>query len=137
MEITSKPHQEDIELIRRSVRQHNRQYMPNDFCDLAVFERDSDGNVIGGLTAVTYWGRLEIGYLWVSSQHRGNGLARALLEAAENEACRRGCISSQLDTFDFQALDFYLKQGYEVFGELEGFQNNHRRYYLTKELSST
>lgn len=135
MEITSTPEQDDLELISNSVRMYNLEHMPNDFCELAVFERDSDRNIIAGLTAVTYWQRLDIHYLWVSPQNRGLGLAKAVLLAAENEARQRGCISSQLDTFDFQALNFYLKLGYEIFGESTGFQNDHKRYYLIKALS--
>jgi len=137
MEITNSPSQAATQLIKDSVRKHNLEYMPNDFCELSVFERDSEGNIIGGLTALTYWQKLDINYLWVSPQHRGLGLAKALLIAAENEAVQRGCTSSQLDTFDFQALEFYLKMGYEVFGELTGFQNGHKRYYLTKALLGT
>lgn len=135
MEITNRPKQEDVQLISSSVRTHNLEHMPNDFCDLAVFKRNSDRNIIGGLTAVTYWQKLDIHYLWVSPQHRGLGLAKALLLAAENEARQRGCISSQLDTFDFQAPNFYLKLGYEIFGELAGFHDDCKRYYLSKPLS--
>ena len=94
MEVTNRPSQAATQLIKDSVREHNLEYMPNDFCELSVFERDSEGNIIGGLTALTYWQRLDISYLWVSPQHRGLGLAKALLIAAENEAVQRGCASS-------------------------------------------
>ncbi|HEY3138703.1 MAG TPA: GNAT family N-acetyltransferase, partial [Blastocatellia bacterium] len=36
------------------------------------------------------------------------------------------------DTYDFQALGFYQKRGYEVFGLLEGFPTGYRRYFLQK-----
>lgn len=39
-----------------------------------------------------------------------------------------------LDTFDFQAKDFYLKNGYEVFGVLEDCPKGHKRYYLKKNI---
>ena len=39
-----------------------------------------------------------------------------------------------LDTFDFQAKDFYLKHGYEVFGVLEDCPKCHKRYYMKKVL---
>jgi hypothetical protein len=39
-----------------------------------------------------------------------------------------------LDTFSFQAPGFYLKHGYEVFGELPGFPAGHTRFYLKKAL---
>jgi hypothetical protein len=39
-----------------------------------------------------------------------------------------------LDTMSFQALPFYQKQGYTVFGILEDLPEGHRRYYLRKDL---
>ncbi len=56
----------------------------------------------------------------------------------EREAQNKGAILVHLDTFDFQAKDFYLRHGYEVFGVLEnpptGFYKQHKRYYLKKNL---
>ena len=135
LEVTSSPRQEDIQYISDSVRDHNLNFMPNDFCDLAVFERDSTGTVIAGLIATTYWERLDIRYLWVLSEHRGDGLSKELLLSAEREAVCRGCKFSQVDTFDFQALGLYLKVGYSIFGELDGYENEHKRFYLHKKLA--
>lgn len=44
---------------------------------------------------------------------RKQGYGTKLLDAAESEAIKNGCIFSLLDTWDFQAEDFYLKNGYE------------------------
>ena len=46
----------------------------------------------------------------------------------------RGCTNAYLDTFDFQALPFYRKEGYGLYGTLEEFPPGHRRYYLSKAL---
>ena len=45
-----------------------------------------------------------------------------------------GCTLSHLDTFDFQAKDFYLTKGYEIFGELENCPPGHKRIFLKKYL---
>lgn len=44
------------------------------------------------------------------------------------------CDFIKLDTLSFQALDFYLKQGFEVFGTIHN-AGSYSHYYLTKELS--
>jgi len=134
LQVTNEATQEDISKVSDAVRMHNIDFMPDDFCELAVFERDANGIVIAGLIATTYWNRLDIKYLWVDPTFRGNGLSKALLLAAEGEAIQRGCQSSQVDTFDFQALGLYLKMGYQVFGELTGYENGHKRFYLQKPL---
>jgi hypothetical protein len=45
-----------------------------------------------------------------------------------------GCTMSHLDTFDFQARDFYERNGYELFGALDDCPPGHKRYYLKKAL---
>ncbi len=37
-----------------------------------------------------------------------------------------------LDTFDFQAKDFYLKHGYDIFGILDECPQKHKRYFMKK-----
>lgn len=39
-----------------------------------------------------------------------------------------------LDTFDFQAKNFYIKQGYEIFGILDNCPEGHKRYYMKKNI---
>lgn len=82
----------------------------------------------------TYWQWLCIVVLWVHESFRGAGYGKALLAAAEQEAVKRGCQYAYLDTFSFQALEFYQKRGYVVFGELPNFPQGHSRYFLKKEL---
>jgi len=70
----------------------------------------------------------------VDERLRGRGYGRELLAAAEQEAVRHGCRAAHLDTMSFQALPFYLKQGYTVFGELHDWPPGHARYFLQKSL---
>ena len=73
--------------------------------------------------------------LWVDSKYRGKGLGAKLLAEIEKTAKAKGCYLIHLDTFDFQAKEFYEKQGYEVFGVLEDCPKCHCRYYLKKAFS--
>ena len=72
--------------------------------------------------------------LWVREDLRGQGYGSRLLAAAEREASSRGCGQVLLDTHDFQAIDFYRKYGYEVFGVFGGIGGRHTRYFLRKQL---
>ncbi len=76
------------------------------------------------------WDWLHIKYLWVTSDHRKQGLG----SLAEEEAQKRQCTGLYLDTFSFQALDFYLGLGFEVFGEIKDHPEGGRRYCLSKRL---
>lgn len=96
--------------------------------------RDAEGNTVGGLIGETHWGWFYINLLIVKEELRGYGYGRKLLMLAEEEARKLGVKHAYLDTFSFQAPDFYRQHGYRVFGELKDFPPGHQRYYLTKEL---
>lgn len=99
--------------------------------ELAVVAR-SDGNIVGGLLGLTNWNWLFVRQLWVADAFRSTGTGSRLMRAAEAEAVARGCAHAHLDTFEFQALAFYRKLGYEVFGELDDYPPGFRRFFLQK-----
>lgn len=100
------------------------------YIDYVIKDKDI---IVGGITAVLYcWNCLYINVLWVDEKYRHSGYGSELLEKVESEAIKQGCYLSHLDTFDFQAKDFYLKNGYEVFGVLDNCPPGHSRFYLRK-----
>ena len=90
--------------------------------------------IVGGVIGATYWDWLYIDLMWLREDIRRHGFGRRLLTLAEDEARQRGAKNVYLDTFSFQAPEFYKKLGYEVFGELKDFPVGHQRYFLTKQL---
>lgn len=98
--------------------------------------KDLDDNVIGGINCeLNYvWNTLYIDMLWVKEEQRKKGFASKLLSEIELIAKEEGCNLVHLETMDFQAKDFYIKNGYEVFGELDNVPIGHKRYYMKKIL---
>lgn len=96
---------------------------------------DEDGSIIAGCIAKIYcWNVIYIDILWVDEKYRKSGLGTRLLNEIEAVALEEKCSLIHLDTFDFQAKDFYIKNGYEIFGVLEDCPKGHCRYYLKKKL---
>jgi len=93
-----------------------------------------DGTHVGGVIAVTYWNWLFVELMWVRDDLRGQGYGEKLLAMAEEEGRRRGAEFSYLDTFSFQAPEFYRKNGYEVFGKLDEFPPGYQRFFMSKHL---
>jgi GNAT superfamily N-acetyltransferase len=92
------------------------------------------GKIVGGLAAETYWGWMFVSLLWVSDKHRGHGYGSKLMRTAEKEARSRGVRNVYVDTFSFQAPEFYKKLGYREFARLDEFPAGHRRFWMTKAL---
>jgi GNAT superfamily N-acetyltransferase len=104
-----------------------------DYRDMFVSLRE-EGEMRGALIGKTYWEWLSVDILWIAEAFRGRGYGKTLLGKAETEARNRGCVNVLLDTFSFQAPEFYRRLGYVEFGRLPGFPNGHKRYFLTKRL---
>lgn len=96
-----------------------------------------DGGIIAGISACIDWGYVaHVDLLFVDDKYRHLGLGSLLLAKVEQEAKARGAGLIQTDTFDFQAKDFYLKFGYEIFGVVDNSPRpGHKRFYLKKSLS--
>jgi len=106
----------------------------NDGRDLAVFLRHSQGQLVGGLRGWTWAGMAYIDIFWITEALRGQGFGTQILLTAEQEARARGCDRISLNTFSFQAPEFYQQHGYTVFSVLEDFPRQHRWYFLQKVL---
>lgn len=101
---------------------------------LHVWAMDAAGELAGGLVGHTWTTWLHVTYLWVDEPHRGAGLGSRLLSEAEHLATTRGCQSSRLETWDFQAPEFYKKLGYEVVCAIPDYPPGITEYTLTKRL---
>jgi GNAT superfamily N-acetyltransferase len=122
-------------IIGRGVSSYNKkQAGDNKFQRLCFVLQAPDQEVVGGVIAEVYWGWLYVDLLWVKEELRGQGYGHRIMTRVEDEARQLGAKNAYLDTFSFQALDFYEQHGYQVFGELPDFPSGHQRYFLRKQL---
>lgn len=133
--ITDKPSEKDKDEIFKQLLKYNMSHLENkEPKDIAVFIEDDNGKKLGGLIGETHGNWLEVEYLWVSQELRGRKIGTELLKKAEDTARERGCKYVFLNTFGFQAPDFYTKLGYKEQFTLENYPVTGKRHYYTKEL---
>jgi GNAT superfamily N-acetyltransferase len=84
--------------------------------DFSCTVRDAEGALIGGATGNSIGCYTYIARLWVAESHRGNGIGRRLVRAAEAIAAKRNCRYVFLNTFRFQAGRFY---GYQMLASID------------------
>ena len=88
--------------------------------EFGVFVRDDGGRVLAGISGLVWGGCCELQAMWVDETLRGQGLARALMAAAEQEARRRGCALVVFRAYDLIAAGLYERLGYDTVGVVEG-----------------
>ena len=84
---------------------------------------------------LNWGGWLGVRWLWVAGSWRGRGQGTRLLAAAEAMALEHGATAATLETHNSDALAFYKRRGFSVFGTLEDFPPGHAKYFLRKALA--
>ncbi len=106
--------------------------LPGDWTPRWILGRDTQGAIQAGLLYLTAFDWLFVHLLWVAEAYRKQGQGSRLLKEAEAAAKEAGCVGAYLDTFTFQAPDFYRRHGYREFGRLDDFPPGHARLWFAK-----
>ncbi|UZJ58648.1 GNAT family N-acetyltransferase [Pseudomonas sp. KU26590] len=138
IEFKSNPSEEERLQILEPLRDYNAAMAGDGKHEkFALFVRDEQTDaVLGGLHGRILYSWLFIELLVVPEQARGQRMGSQLMAMAEDLARERGCVGVWLDTFDFQAPDFYRKHGYEQFGQLDDYPPGHQRLFFQKRLKA-
>lgn len=136
IEHTASPAPEDVLAILTPLRAYNVSQAGDAGAEtFALLVRDEqDDQVLGGLHGKLLYRWMFIELLAVPEQARGQGLGSRLMTMAEDLAREKGCVGIWLDTFDFQAPQFYRALGYSEFGQINDYPPGHRRFFLQKRL---
>lgn len=128
------PSQADTAVVSEGLIVSNEKIIGERDKGLSVFLKNDSGKVFGGIQAFFDSETIYIDKLWVEESLQKNGYGTKLIEAAEREAIKNGCVYSTVDTWDFQAEGFYLKNGYKRIGELKNYWQGHSKIFLRKRL---
>lgn len=133
--VSEKPSESLLKTIEGIFRAHNQenQITPYDKKPMAIELQDGE-KIIGGVEGYTAWSWLHIEKIAIEKKYRGGGYGQKLLELAEKEAVKKGCVGIYLSTMSFQAPDFYKKAGFEEYGCIGNNPVGHKRLFFKKEL---
>ncbi len=135
VECLQDPTDVDVAAIDRGLHSYNQRA-----ADLAAIRRfacyakSSEGTLVGGALA-RWWGTAcELQQIWVDEALRRRGIGALLMREVEAIALERGCRLLYLDTFSFQAPEFYYRLGYETACRLDGFPDCGSKFILRKSV---
>ncbi len=135
--LSSEPDASDVDqqFIRDAIDEFNMALVNDrNYSPLSIFVRDDAEKILGGILGHLWGGWLHVTYLWVTAELRGQGFGSRLLRAAEDEARAKGCRCVFLETFSFQAPDFYRRFGFQRVGQITDYPPGHSHFVLWKPL---
>ena len=101
---------------------------------MVLVEHDQDGRVIAGATGRMWVDCAELQQLWVDEAQRSRGLGRRILQAFERQAAASGARQVFLETFSFQAPEFYARCGYATDWVNPRFPHGIRKHHMSRDL---
>ncbi len=99
-----------------------------------IIATNEKNEVIGGLYAIVKWGWFYVDWLVIHEDYRHKGIGRKLIQQAEEKALELNVPKLRLNTFEFQAPDFYKKMGFELVAVEKDFPQGFKTYYFQKNL---
>ena len=96
---------------------------------------NKDGKVVAAIMAGV--DDIDIGWvwkIWVDEEYRHQGLGTLLLKYFEKKAKEKGATKiNSLEIYDWN-IDFFLKAGYKISGELKDLPKGHTYYLVDKDI---
>ena len=96
---------------------------------------NTDGKVVAAIMAGV--DEIDIGWIWkiwVDEEYRHQGLGTLLIKHFEKKAKEKGATKiNSLEIYDWN-IDFFLKAGYKISGELPDLPKGHTYYLIDKDI---
>lgn len=109
-----------------STIKHNNKLRAN----FTVYE---DDKIIGGIIGWIKYGWYYLDEFYIEENHRNQGIGSKLISIVEEFAKANNCLGVRVDTWDFQAPNFYQKLGYQICSVFEDCPPGTKTYYLYKK----
>ena len=94
---------------------HNSDEMLNKHANFLVFDNDK---LVGGAIGIIQYNWYHLDLLYVDERYRRHHVGTDLINCIKKISLQYELTGIKLETWDFQARDFYVKNGFTIFGEL-------------------
>lgn len=111
---------------------HVNEALRDRYEELHFHIRNETGQIVAGVLSTLCWNWVELDILWVDANERHKGYGTQLLLEVERLAREKGCDFIMLNTFSYQAPEFYRKHGYQLMTMIENAPTGHQHYYFKR-----
>jgi GNAT superfamily N-acetyltransferase len=136
IEVIPNPTKDDVWYIRKHLQEFNLRYLEVTEDKPFVFfaKDDQTGERIGGISCTIFGQWMDIDFLWVREERRGEGIGSTLLERSIERARKAGCTNAWVNTFSFQSPQFYLDRGFTKVFEQVNYPKTSSRSFLVRKI---
>ena len=133
IEFVEQPQDSDVQAILNILgAAAERQHAGENYREYGFLLKDTAGTIVGGLTGYVLYQWMAVQYISVAEALRGGGIGRQLMQEAEAWGRSLGLGGMWLETFAFQAPDFYRKLGFVEFGSIADHPVGSSRIFFKK-----
>lgn len=128
------PSEEYNIFLRNKIVEFNARFLHEQASQFSILAKNRKNDIIGGATIWEHSDALYVDILWVEENYRKKKIGTQLLNKIIEQAGFKNIKKIFVDTYDFQAVDFYIKNGFFIIGRLNQYLLGHDRIYLRKDL---
>lgn len=126
----------DTEILKR-LREFNSPYFGSKPAQHFTLETRKSDQLVGGGTGFIKQDVCFINVLYLDDDQRKTGLGSELLKIIKDFAVTKHCTKLDLETFEFQAREFYEKHGFKVLQKIENWLGGQTMYFMRKTLEKS
>lgn len=131
--IDHSPKTEDDKTIRDGIVNFNSQFINEKATNFSVFAKDG-AKIIGGALIWEHSDALYVDVLWCDENYRQKGVGTEIILMIEEVAINKGLPKIFVDTYAFQAQEFYQKHGFYSIGVIPEYLLGHDRIFMRKDI---
>lgn len=131
--IDNNPKAEDDKFIRDGIVHFNSQIIKEKATHFSIFAK-TNNNIIGGALIWEHSDALYIDVLWCNENSRKRGVGKKILTMLDEVATDKGLTKLFVDTYSFQAQEFYMKHGFYSIGIIPDYLLGYDRIFMRKDI---
>tara|TARA_R110000868_G_scaffold408330_1_gene691343 strand:+ start:1112 stop:1537 length:426 start_codon:yes stop_codon:yes gene_type:complete len=101
-----------------------------------IYVKDNK-DLIGGAIVFKYKDAFYVDVIWISEKFRHKGIGSKIMGMIEDEANTNKISKFFVDTYGFQAQEFYQKYGFKIISTVPDYLLGHDRIFMRKDITVT
>ena len=132
-EVKTNPDSEEQKIIRNGIIEFNESIIKDKHECFNIIVKNNE-NIIAGAIIYQHKDALYIDVIWCLEEYRKNGIGSKLMNMIEDEARNKSIKKLFVDTYAFQAQEFYKKHNFKVISVVPEYLAGYDRIFMRKDI---